>query len=111
MPHNTKERRHAYKSKYNLKYENQVILLMITDGEKWHYLTVKKLSTLLRGIAGSSNGDFYCLICFCSYTTENKLEKHKNVFENHDYCYVDIPKDNKVLKIINYENISLEINL
>ena len=39
--HNTKEIRHAYKSKYNLNGENQVILLMITDGEKWHYLSVK----------------------------------------------------------------------
>ena len=26
--------RHAYKSKYNLTHENQVILSMITDGEK-----------------------------------------------------------------------------
>ena len=42
MPHNTKEIRHAYKSKYNLNSENQVILLMITNGEKCHYLTVKK---------------------------------------------------------------------
>ena len=28
--------RHAYKSKYNLTRENQVILLMISDGEKRH---------------------------------------------------------------------------
>ena len=42
MPYNTEETRHAYKSKYNLKCENQVILLMITDGEKWHYLVAKK---------------------------------------------------------------------
>ena len=34
VSHNTKEIRHAYKSKYNLERENQVILLMITDGEK-----------------------------------------------------------------------------
>ena len=34
MLHNTKEIRHAYKSKYNLEWENQVILLMITDGKK-----------------------------------------------------------------------------
>ena len=28
-----------------------------------------------------------------------KLKKHKNVSENHDYCYVEIPKeDNKILK-------------
>ena len=30
--------------------KNQVILLMITDNEKWHYLAVKKLSALFRGI-------------------------------------------------------------
>ena len=41
VPHNTEKIGHACKSKYNLTRENQVILLMITDGEKWHYLTVK----------------------------------------------------------------------
>ena len=30
--------------------KNQVILLMITDNEKWHYLAVKKLSALFRGM-------------------------------------------------------------
>ena len=34
VPYNTEEIRHAYKSKYNLNCENQVILLMITDSEK-----------------------------------------------------------------------------
>ena len=52
MFHNTKEIRHAYKSKYNLNCENQVILLIITDGKKWHYLAVKSLSALFRGITG-----------------------------------------------------------
>ena len=46
VPYNTEKIRHAYKSKYNLTRENQVILLMITDGEKWHYLAVKSLSAL-----------------------------------------------------------------
>ena len=32
VPYNTDEIRHAYKSNHNLKCENQVILLMITDG-------------------------------------------------------------------------------
>ena len=34
LPSNTKQIRLAYKSKYNCQHENQVILLMITDGEK-----------------------------------------------------------------------------
>ena len=77
MPHNTEKIRHAYDSKYDLKRENQVILLMITDGEKWHYLAAKILSALFIGITGNNNGDFCCLNCFQSYTTENKLKKHK----------------------------------
>ena len=32
IPHNTEEIRHAYKSKDKLKRENQLILLMVTDG-------------------------------------------------------------------------------
>ena len=71
---------------------------MITDGKKWHYLTVKSLSTLLKGISSNHVGDFYHLICFHSYSRKNKLKKHEKVCNNHDYCYVEIPdKDNKIL--------------
>ena len=41
VPHNTRKIHVAYRSKHNLTRENQIILLMITDGEKWHYLTIK----------------------------------------------------------------------
>ena len=36
VPHNTEKIRLAYKSKHNFKRENQVVLLLITDGKKWH---------------------------------------------------------------------------
>ena len=65
VPHNTKKIQLAYRSKYNLTYNKQIILLMITDGEKWHYLVVKNLSGLLRGITSNHNAGFYCLNCFC----------------------------------------------
>ena len=72
---------------------------MITDGKKWHYLAVTSLSRLLRGITSNRNGDFYCLNCFRAYTTENKLESHKKVCENHDYCSIEMPnEDNTILK-------------
>ena len=57
------------------------------------------MSALFRGITSNNNGDFYCLNCFHSFRTENKLKKQKKVCENHDYCYVEMPKeDNKILK-------------
>ena len=50
---------------------------MISNGENWHYLVVKIFSGLLRGISSNHNSDYYCLSCFPSYRTENKLNAHK----------------------------------
>ena len=36
VPYNTKKVDTAYKSKYNLIRDNQIILLMISNGENWH---------------------------------------------------------------------------
>ena len=68
-----------YNTKKNLTQIKQIILLMTSVGQKWHYLVVKNLSELLRGITSNHKEDFYCLNCFHSYRTENKLESHKNM--------------------------------
>ena len=73
---------------------------MITFFEKWHYLAVKELSASLKGMTSNHKGNFYSLNCLDSYSTENKLKKHKGVCKNHDYCYIEISKDLK--KIINF---------
>ena len=75
VPYGEETIRHACKSKYNLKRENQVILLMISDdGEKWHYLTVRKLGALLRGITSNNHGHYYCLNCSHSYPSKKALK-------------------------------------
>ena len=79
VPYNTEKIRLVYKSKHNFKRENHVILLMITDCIKWHYLAVKNLSALVRGITSNHVGDFYCLNCLRSYSTKEKLKKHEKV--------------------------------
>ena len=99
VPHNTKKIEIAYKSKHNLTREKQIILLMISNGENWHYLVVKSLSGLLKGITSNHKEDFYCLNCFHSYRTKNKLEAHEKICENCDYCCVEMPtKDNNTIK-------------
>ena len=114
-PHNTKTINLAYKSKYNRKRKNQVVLLMITDGneiDKWHYIALKSeptangfnrptrsLSKLFRGITSNNNGDFYCLGCLHSFRTDNLLKKQERLRNNHDYCHVEMPNnDNNTLK-------------
>ena len=92
IPHNTKTINLAYKSKYNRKRENQVVLLMITNGEKWHYIAlksertddgfnrpIKSLSRLFRGITSNHDGDFYCLNCLHSFRRDNALKRHEGL--------------------------------
>ena len=78
---------------------------MITDNNNnWHYLTVKSISRLLRGITSNRAGDFYCLNCFHSYTTKEKLKKHERICKDHDFYYPKMPnEDNTFLKYISRE--------
>ena len=99
VPFKTKKIEIAYKSKYNLVRDNQVILLMISNGKNWHYLAVKISSRLLRSITSNHDGDYYCLNCFHSYRTENKLNAHKKVCENRNYFKIEMSSnDNKFIK-------------
>ena len=69
---------------------------MIIDGEKGHYFLlksepvlyngklcnrlIKSLSKLLRGKSSNHNGDYYCLNCFNSYKTENRLKEYEKKY-------------------------------
>ena len=81
-----KETLPAYFSNNKLTREKTIILLMIPNEEKegWHYLPVKKLSTLIRGITSKHHGDFYCLNALPSFRTENKLKSHEKICKNKD---------------------------
>ena len=85
---------------------------MTSNGENWHYLVVKSLSGLLTGITSNHKEHFYCLNCFHSYRTKNKLEAHKKIFENYDYCCVEMPtKDVIKYNVIKYNHGEKSIKL
>ena len=85
-------------SKINSSCEKRIILLMIPKEEKqgWHYLLVKTLSTLPRGITSKIVTNFYYLNCLRSFRRENKLKCHEKVCKNKDFCWITLPtqKDN-----------------
>ena len=94
---NTKKINIVYKSKYNIKRKKQVILLVIGDGIKYHYLAVTNSSGFLQGNSSNHRGDFCCLNCFNSYTTKNK--EHEEICNNHNSCRIKMPDcANKTIK-------------
>ena len=99
----------AHVSKQNSNREKQVTPLIIANKEKhetkpegwrrWHYLAVKKISALLRGVKSKNNGDLYCLNCLHYFRTENKLESNKIVSQDKDFGNIMMPsEDSKILK-------------
>ena len=98
IPCNTKTISVAYRSEYNNKRKKQVTLLMISNGKTQHYLAVTNLSALLQGNSSNHEGDLYCLNCFSSYASKNKLKEHEEICNNHDSYCIEIPK--QVLKIL-----------
>ena len=86
------------------KCEKQVILLMITNREGWHYLAVKKTSALLKGLTSGNYDDFCCLNCLHSFRTKNKIESHKKVCKNKDFYSVETPSEEaKLLEFKQYK--------
>ena len=59
----------AYISKHNNN-------LIIPNGKGCHYLAIKSLSALIRGITSKHVGDFYCLNCLHSFITKAKFESN-----------------------------------
>ena len=79
---------------------------MITDGtNNCHYLAIKNISGLLRGITSNHHGDFYCLNCLHSYRTNSKLKKLEKICKNHDFCYLKM-----LMLIIKFEKVNQEKN-
>ena len=81
----------SFISKFNLSRNKIADILILRDNEKSHYVAIKSLPALLRGITSKHNGDFYCRNCLNSFRTENKRDIHIKVCLDNDYCKVEMP--------------------
>ena len=99
VKHNTKQISVVYRLKHNKKRKKQVILLMIGDGEKYHYLAVTNSPGLVQGNSWNHEKKIFCLNCFNSYKSKNKLKEHEKIGNNHDTCCIEMPEwVNKISK-------------
>ena len=88
----------------NTTCEKQVILLIIPNRERWHYLAETKLSALLRAITSKHHGDLYCLNFVHSFATGNKRDFHRKPFANKYFCNaVMLSEDTKILEFNQYQ--------
>ena len=55
-------------------------------------MVINNMSTLLAKELSNHDGGFYCLNCFNSYNTKNKLKEHEEICNNRDSCHIEMPK-------------------
>ena len=74
----------------------------MTDNlDNWHYIAVKNLSRLCRGVSSNSQNNHYCLNCSHAYRTKNSLIRNEKLCNDHNYCNPLMPKQGRnILKYI-----------
>lgn len=63
-----------YRSMYS--FQKQINLLLLEEGEKWHYVYIKSLETLMKQRTNRTRKLFVCPRCY-------KQTEHKSVYEKH----------------------------
>ena len=62
-------------------------------------MVINNMSALLAKKSSNHDGGFYCLNCFNSYNTKNKLKEHEETCKNRDSCHIEMRKwFEKILK-------------
>ena len=94
--HLGKEVRQYYISEYNGKRDKIVDLLLIEEWGKKHYCAIKNRSKLLSKLNSNHNGrEHFCIYCLHSFHSEEACAKHREYCQDHDFCHVKLPKEEK----------------
>ena len=90
-------------SKKENKRKNNIVLLLIKDGDNSHYCIAKNLSALLSSQVNKHKSKLYfCLNCLNGFDTMEKLEKHKEYCDEEESIKINMPKPDTYIKFKNY---------
>ena len=84
----------------NVKSKNRVDLLYVEENENTHYCLIKDLDSFL--CDKNKHKQHTCRNCLQRFRRLETLEKHKEICQDHNYCKVNMPKEDNILKFKNY---------
>ena len=83
--------------------KNNIVLLLIKNGDNSHYCLVKNLSALLTSQLNKHKSKFYfCLNCLNGYDTPEKLEEHKEYCSEEESVKIKMPNPGDFIKFKNF---------
>ena len=86
----------APRLKLNGECKKQVNLLMVVDGEKRHYTTIKNISRPLSKLNGKTKHAYhYCMNCLNGFRTESDRDKHYECCSKNGHVKVKMPTEHE----------------
>ena len=80
-----------------MKCKKQVNLLMIEDGEKRYYTTIKNMSRLLSKLNGKTRHAYhYCMNCLNGFRTESARSKHYEHGSSNGHVKINMLTEEKI---------------
>ena len=103
LGYNKDERVYPLKISKYTGCKNDIVLLLIKDGENSHYCLVKNLSALLASQINNHKGTRnICLNCFNGFNTPEALNKHKEYCYNNECVKMLMPPPGTYLRFKNF---------
>ena len=83
--------------------DNQINLLLISQGEKRHFCLVRNMSRLLADRTNHNGAAFYCNFCFHGFVRQDLLDEHLPYCKQHGAQKIELPdEENKWLRFENF---------
>ena len=103
LGYNKDERVYPLKISKYTGCKNDIVLLLLKNGEDSHYCLVKNLSALLQSQINNHKGiRNICLNCFNGFNTPEALNKHKEYCYNNECVKIVMPKPCTYLRFKNF---------
>ena len=103
LGYNKDERVYPLKISKYTGCKNDIVLLLLKDGENSHYCLVKNISALLASQINNHKGTRnICLNCFNGFNTPEALNKHKEYCYNNECVKILMPPPDTYLRFKNF---------
>ena len=93
------EDRQIYICRKGEDYECMANLMLITENDHKHYVTIKSLSRLLSTQNSKHNGkEYYCMNCLQGFTEQSSRDEHVRYCKNNESVHIEMPHKKPIVQ-------------
>ena len=96
------ENKQIYMCRKGGNYERIANLMLITEGNRKHYVAIKSLSRLLSSKNNKHNGaQYFCMNCLQGYSNESSRDEHFRYCTNNEAVRIEMPRRKPIVEYSN----------